>query len=98
MDKTERIKMVKAMEFIARQINGEDVFVRWLLCGPGDGEIEYGDLDVRPEDEYELDLYLERDEDFADLMGVFLGCMARAHKSGGLWCDGVLDLHTQNAE
>lgn len=30
MDNNERIKLVKAMEFIARQVNDEEVFEGWL--------------------------------------------------------------------
>lgn len=44
MNKQERVKMVKAMEYIARQINDEDVFEGWLVSGVEDGDIDYGDL------------------------------------------------------
>ena len=85
---SERVKMVKAMEFIARQINDEDVFEGWLINGVADGDIEYGDLD--DDDEYgTLDYYID-DDAFADLMGCFLRRMARAAKSGGLYCDDVV--------
>ena len=87
MDKIERIKMVKAMEFIARQINDEDVFDAWLVCGVADGDIEIGDLEVKQDDGETLDYYME-DAHFADLMDTFLRVMARAKKSGGLYCDG----------
>ena len=50
MNKIERIKMVKAMEYIARQINDEAVFERWLIGGVGDGDIEYGELEVSTEE------------------------------------------------
>lgn len=82
MNKDERLKMVSAMEFIARQINDEEVFDSWLLCGVADGDIEYGEM-------CEDELYIE-DDNFADLMDLFLNCMSRAKKSGGLWCDKVL--------
>lgn len=85
MRKAERIKMVKAMEFIARQINDEDVFEGWLISGVADGDIEYGDLDSDGEN---LDWYIE-DEHFEELMECFLRRMSRANKSGGLYCDGV---------
>ena len=94
MNKIERIKMVKAMEYIARQINDEAVFERWLIGGVGDGDIEYGELEVGAEDEENLDYYIEKDE-FSDLMGVFLRVMVGAAKSGGLYCDGVLDGRTK---
>lgn len=86
MNKAERIKMVKAMEFIARQINDEDVFFSWLTFGVPDGDIEYGDLDAVMEDDYFL-----ADDNFADLMEEFLYVMSKAKASGGLYCDGVVD-------
>jgi hypothetical protein len=89
MDKCERVKMVKAMEFICRQINDEDVFEGWLLCGVADGEVQYADLDGHDKDGI-LDYYVE-DGNFADLMHTFLRVMARARKSGGLYCDGIVD-------
>ena len=44
MNKAERIKMVKAMEYIARNLNNEHIFYRWLMTGVADGDIAYGDL------------------------------------------------------
>ena len=85
MKKSERAKMVSAMEFVARQVNDEDVFESWLLSGVADGDIEYGQLG----DQEELEYYLEDDE-FSELMGLFLRMMTRAKKSGGLYCDGVV--------
>lgn len=84
---TERIKMVKAMEYIARQINDEDVFDGWLRNGVADEDIDYGDLSA---EEDGVECYIEDDADFADLMDTFLWCMKRAAKSGGLYCDGVI--------
>jgi len=81
--------MVKAMEFIARQINDEEVFEGWLINGVADGDIEYGDLSVNAGDEDEFGTYID-DEDFADLMQTFLRLMKKAHRSGGLYCDGVV--------
>lgn len=97
MNKNERLQMVKAMEYITRQINDENVFMRWLLCGVADGDIPYGDVAVKPEDLEDLDYYID-DESLADLMGVFLRCMSGAAKSGGLWCDGVLDARTREKD
>ena len=90
MNATVRIKMVKAMEFIARQINDDDVFEGWLIGGVADGDIKYGDLEVRDEDREELEVYIE-DESFADLMHTFLYVMKNASRSGGLCCDGVVN-------
>ena len=55
MNKIERAKMILAMEFIARQINDEDVFDGWLMCGVADGDIPYGSFDIKDVDEYYLD-------------------------------------------
>lgn len=89
MDKIERIKMVKAMEFIARSINNEDVLECWLVNGVADGDIKYGDLTASESDEDGLYSYLD-DEDFADLMDSFLWVMAKAKRNGGIFCDGVV--------
>lgn len=91
MNKTERIKMVKAMEYIARQINDEEVFEAWLMCGVGDGDIPYGNLTVETDDFESLDFYLS-DKEFADLMDEFLRVMRYAGKKGGggLYCDNVV--------
>ena len=85
----ERIKMIKAMEFIARQINDEAVFEPWLAIGIADGDIKLGDLSIRESDVEDLESYIE-DEDFADIMDTFLGLMNGAARSGGLCCDGIV--------
>ena len=88
MDKiTERKKMVMAMEYVARQINDEDVFEGWLMCGVPDGDIEYGDFNT--ENIWDED-YLISDEGFKDLMGCFLRRMVGAYKSGGLYCGDIV--------
>ena len=86
---SEKVKAVKAMEYLARQINDEEIFEEWLLDGVADGDIDYGDLDVKDEDPEALDYYLE-DDNFRDVLRVFLRVMSRARKSGGLWCGGVV--------
>ena len=94
MNRPERVRMVKAMEFIARQINDEDVFWGWLMEGVADDDIYYGDLDATPSDVADsAEDYIE-DRDFADLMDAFLWCMSRAYKSGGLHCDGIVSRPT----
>ena len=86
----ERIQMVKAMEYIARQINDESIFIDlWLSLGVADCDIDYGDLSVTDEDEESLGSYIE-EENFAELMRLFLVCMERAKRSGGLYCDRVV--------
>lgn len=85
MDKQERAKMVLAMEYIARQVNDEDVFESWLMCGVADGDIKYGSIDTADVEDY----YLE-DRNFKDLMTVFLRMMKNAWNSGGLYTDGIV--------
>ena len=88
----DRVKMIKAMEFIARQINDEEIFCDlWLSCGVADGDIEYGDLGLN--NPLEMDSawsYVEDDDDFSELMATFLRSMSLAKKSGGLYCGGVV--------
>ena len=88
MKTSEREKMVKAMEFIARKINDEGVFEGWLMLGVADGDIECGDLDTTVHDE-NLEDYME-DDNFKELMSVFLRRMVFAWRSGGLYCDEVV--------
>lgn len=84
----ERLKMVKAMEYIVRHVIDEELLEPWLLSGVADEDIKFGDLIVTKEDIDSLGYYAE-DDDFAYLMGLFLRQMARAQKHGGLWCGGI---------
>lgn len=84
MNRMERNKLVCAMEYIARQINDEEVLEGWLVSGVADGDIAYGDMTADCED------YYNDDECFADLMDTFLWVMEKAYKSGGLYCDGIV--------
>lgn len=89
MNVQERIKLVKAMEYICRQINDEEVFMRWLQCGVADGDIEYGDLSDPETDDYLL-CYVEDSFEFGELMCEFLHVISYARNHGGLYCDGVV--------
>ena len=83
----ERVRMVKAMEYIARHINGEDIFNGWLMYGVADGDIEYGDLT----DKLDIDMFYWIDNpQFSELMQTFLECMYKCKISGGLYCDNVV--------
>ncbi len=82
---TERKKMVLAMEYIARQINDEDVFEGWLMSGVADGDLNYGEWDCENVEDY----YIE-DDNFKDLMSCFLRRMVGAKRSGGLYCNGIV--------
>ena len=87
MNRAERVKMVKAMEYIVRNLNNENYILHWLTAGVPDGSIEYGDLSPDANDDVE---YLIEDENFSDLMTVFLMEMSYAGRNGGLYCDNVL--------
>ena len=89
MDREIRIKMVKAMEFIARQLNDEYIYESWAVFGVGEDEIEYADLSCDEEAGSEDFKYYIKDKEFSDLMELFVHLMARAKKSGGLYCDGI---------
>ena len=78
-----RIEMVKAMECVARCINDEDIFESWLMCGVADGDIDDNTVDE------DLEYYVQ-DDNFKDLMDLFLRLMVRAKNSGGLYCGGVV--------
>ena len=84
-DKIERKKMVLAMEYIARQINDEEVFMGWLMTGVADEDLKYGEWDPEVVEDY----YIE-DDNFRDLMSCFLRRMTGARKSGGLYCNGIV--------
>ena len=73
------------MEYIARQINDENIFEGWLMCGVADGDIQYGDLDIENVDEYYI-----KDNNFKDLMSCFLRKMSSAWHSGGLYCGDIV--------
>lgn len=93
MDKKEyeeRVKMVKAMEYIARQINDESIFDAWLMCGVADGDIPYGQLgDVDTDYFYDgADEYVD-DECFSELMGTFISVISMVAIDGGLCCGGI---------
>ena len=88
MNLSRRAKVVRAMETIARCVNDEEVFYRWLLCGIADGDI---DDDTTDED---LEYYCE-DKTFADLMERFLDLMNAAKKSGGLYEDKIVSKYDE---
>ena len=84
-NRTQRIRMLKAMEFVACQINDENWLDAWCALGIADGDIFPGDLAATDPDGA-LDYYLE-DDNFAYVMECFLNVMTGAKKSGGLYCD-----------
>lgn len=91
----ERIQMVKAMEFVARQINDEDILYGWLQDGVADGDITYGELSVQRDDLERLEYYIRADN-FAELMRLFLQIMAEAYHDGGLYCNGIISVDSRD--
>lgn len=90
-DLHERAEMVRAMDLIARTINDEEIFEPWLINGVADGDIDGTETDE------ELDYYCE-DDQFSDLMELFLRLMQRA-KTNGLYCNGIVSgAHRYNKE
>lgn len=84
MKRSERIKIVRAMDLLARSVNDESIlYNRWFMCGVADGDIDENTTDA------DLEYYTES-ETFAELMGCFLRCMSDANKSGGLYVDKVV--------
>lgn len=81
----ERIKMVRAMDTIIRNLNDEDYIIPWLICGVADGDITDNTTDE------ELEYYCENDI-FSELMELFLKIIKNATKDGvkaTLYCDGI---------
>ena len=90
-DLRERMMAVKAMEFIARQVNDERVIDVWLMDGVADGDIEYGDFTIHSGVETDPAYDYASDPDiFSALMATFLKTMSSAYKNGGLWCGNVV--------
>ena len=84
MDINERIKMLEAMDFIARSFNDERAIHAWLTCGLPDGTVEDGITDC----------FID-DDSFADIMDSFVYVMAtychsnKEDREATLYCDGV---------
>lgn len=89
MNCIERIKMIKAMEYIVRKINNENIFDIWLRLGVADGDISHGDLSINANEDVDLDYYIN-DENFCEIMQLFLDILNDANKNGGLYVDGVV--------
>ena len=86
VDIKERAEVVKAMELIVRCVNDENLLTPWLAIGVADGDItESTTVEDIINDEY----YIEN-QNFSELMGLFLRLMAKAKKKGGLYAGGVV--------
>lgn len=75
-----RTYIVQAMNEIIRCINDEDIIELWLMNGVADGD-----------DKLEDYVYYTADDDFADLMALFVKIMKIvAKEESGLFIDGIL--------
>jgi hypothetical protein len=83
MNIKERKQTVLAMENLVRSVSNEEYIESWLMCGVPDGDLNRNSIwdDV---DDYFID-----DNNFAELMQLFLKIMSRAYKDGGLYIDKV---------
>lgn len=84
MDKKERITAVRAMDFLARSVNNEELLIPWFMEGVADGDIDEDTPDEELEDYVNDDVY------FSELMELFLKVMSAAREDGGLYVDGVV--------
>ena len=75
-----RAEMVRAMDLLVRSVNDESYVDPWLVVGVADGDITENTTDE------DLENYCE-DDDFVDLMTLFLKIMIRAGFDGGIVCD-----------
>lgn len=78
-----RADMVRAMDLIANSFNDEDITLTWLALG-------VADEDIKPDtsDEY-LECYYDDDDNFAELMNLFLSLCSDAFRCGGMYCDKI---------
>lgn len=84
MDKKERITAVRAMDFLARSVNNEELLIPWFMEGVADGDIDEDTTDEELEDYVNDDIY------FSELMELFLKVMSAAHEDGGLYIDKIV--------
>jgi len=77
-----RADAIRAMDFLARSINDEDICLNYWLC---DGVAD-GDINGKETDE-DLDYYTEEDN-FVEITDLFVWCMNAARKDG-LYIDSV---------
>lgn len=82
MDINERIKMIRAMDMIARSVNNENAFMYWLENGVPDGDITEDTTDEELK-------YLCDDDIMKYIMHSFVKLMGYANKDG-LYFDGIV--------
>ncbi len=86
----ERVKLLRAMETIARCVNDEDVFELWLAEGIPDGEIKENTTDE------EIEWLAEDTDSMLDIMDTFVKLMKNTYRNGGLYLfDSEVSLMTE---
>ena len=85
-----RAKIVRAMDTLARCINNEMIFERWLLSGIADNDITDNTTSVDI-----ISAGYCTDEEFKNLMSLFLKLMYKASGDGGLYAEGVVSATRQ---
>ena len=79
MNIKERKQTVLAMENLVRSVSNEEYIESWLMCGVADGDLNENSTWE------DVDEYYIKDDNFAELMQLFLKIMSRAYKDGGLY-------------
>lgn len=77
----DRVKAVRAMDFLARSLNNVDHLERWLMYGVADGDQTLTDKEI-------ADTYCD-DATFTALSDEFTYLMRIARNNGGLFIDGL---------
>ena len=83
----EKVKMIRAMETIARNLNDEELVQYWLMLGVSDGDITDDTTDEEIDDMYD-------DHDLKEFMNVFFKLMKYATEgecSGTFYCNGFIN-------
>ena len=83
MNVKERKQTVLAMENLVRSVSNEEYIESWLMCGVPDGDLNKNSTWE------DVDDYFIEDDNFAELMQLFLKIMSRAYKDGGLYIDRI---------
>lgn len=83
MNLKRRANVVRAMDTMVRSVNNEELIFNWLALGVADGDITGKETDE------DLEYYCD-DENFEELMRLFLEIMNDAYDDSGLYVDGVV--------
>lgn len=85
----DRYNFIKAMEIIIRNINNEEYIFDWLREGIADGDLNYNSFGFSADELLNLEFYND-DEEFKNLIVLFLNIISKAATDGGLYNSGVV--------